>query len=80
MLSGALVRLWVGEADYNTGIIPLAILHNQHLVGGEKVTRPCFWIVSLLAISNLYHSRRTFTFLIQPDLHVDFLFVFLNEC
>ncbi|XP_073287556.1 nuclear pore complex protein NUP160 isoform X2 [Primulina huaijiensis] len=35
-LPGALVRLWVGEADYNTGIIPLAILHNQHLVDGEK--------------------------------------------
>ncbi|XP_073150700.1 nuclear pore complex protein NUP160 isoform X2 [Henckelia pumila] len=33
-LPGALVRLWVGEADYNTGIIPLAILHNQHLGDG----------------------------------------------
>ncbi|KZV47381.1 hypothetical protein F511_07795 [Dorcoceras hygrometricum] len=34
-LPGALVRLWAGEADYNAGIIPLAILHNQHL--GDSV-------------------------------------------
>ncbi|XP_022868094.1 nuclear pore complex protein NUP160-like isoform X2 [Olea europaea var. sylvestris] len=36
-LPGTFVRLWVGEAnlDTDTGIIPLAMLHEQNLVGGS---------------------------------------------
>lgn len=32
LLPGAFLRLWVGEANTGTGVIPLAVLHRQDLV------------------------------------------------